>query len=72
MSDSDAYDQGYRDGLYTGANDARRGQSYNPQRSHFFKRSGAYQQAYQAGFMRGYDEGYQNYQKYFTNWQFHP
>src|ERR1051326_9221436 len=32
-----AYQQGYQDGLYTGQNDGRRGQSYNPQRSHFYR-----------------------------------
>ena len=30
-----AREQGYRNGLSTGASDAQRGQSYNPQRSHF-------------------------------------
>ena len=56
-----AYDQGYEDGLFTGANDARRGQTFDPERSHFYK-NGAngynssfgnkdiYQQAYRDGF----------------------
>ncbi|HYY93411.1 MAG TPA: hypothetical protein VE713_02760, partial [Pyrinomonadaceae bacterium] len=80
---SNAYDQGYRDGLYTGANDARRGQPYDPERSHFYKRAGSgflsifgnrgtYQQAYRDGFLRGYEEGYQNWQNYFTGGRFHP
>ena len=72
----DAYDLGYNDGLYTGANDGRRGQTYDPERSHFYKGTpgyhsskgsrDAYQQAYQDGFLRGYREGYQNWQKYFA------
>src|SRR5262245_20742096 len=57
-----AINQGYQDGLYTGSNDAQRGQSYNPQRSHFYRnghgdyggygnngRYGNYQQAYRQG-----------------------
>src|SRR5262245_39187880 len=35
-----AYDQGYRDGLKTGENDARRHQSYKPERSHYFREAG--------------------------------
>jgi hypothetical protein len=80
---SDAYDRGYRDGLYTGANDARRGQSYDPQRSHFFRHPGSgyqsiygsrstYEQAYMDGFLRGYGEGYNHYEQYFTGGYFHP
>jgi hypothetical protein len=72
-----AYDRGYNDGLYTGANDGRRGQTYDPERSHFYKggtdgyRSSkgsrdAYQMAYRDGFLHGYREGYQNWQKYFV------
>jgi hypothetical protein len=71
-----AYDRGYEDGLYTGANDARRGQSYDPERSRFYKsgtggyhsslgQKDVYQQAYRDGFLRGYDEGFRNWQKYF-------
>jgi len=57
--------------LYTGSRDAERGQSYNPQRSHFYKNGHGdnggygrygnnyqYQQAYRNGFLRGYNEGY--------------
>lgn len=32
-----AVNQGIQDGLYTGSRDAQRGQSCNPQRSHFYK-----------------------------------
>jgi hypothetical protein len=68
--------------LYTGANDARRGQGYDPWRSHFFG-SGArgynsrfgsrdiYQQAYRDGFLAGYHEGYQNWERYFAGGYYH-
>ena len=78
---SNAYDQGYNDGLFTGSNDARRGQAYDPERSHFFKHAGggflsifghpaSYSEAYRDGFLRGYEEGFQNYQRYFVGDQF--
>ena len=66
-----AVNQGYQDGAYTGQRDAQRGQSYNPQRSHFYRNghgdngglgrygnSYQYQQAYRQGFLRGYDQGF--------------
>jgi hypothetical protein len=66
-----AINQGLQDGLYTGSRDAQRGQSYNPQRSHFYKNghgdnggygsvvnSYQYEQAYRNGFVRGYDQGF--------------
>jgi len=69
-----AINQGYQDGWYTGSRDAQRGQSYNPQRSHFYRNghgdngglgrygnSYQYQQAYRNGFLRGYDQGFQRY-----------
>lgn len=65
-----AFNQGYQDGLYTGQNDGARGQSYNPQRSHFYRKGhsdggnyGRYQdpQAYRQGFLQGYNQGYQRY-----------
>ena len=78
-----AYQNGYRDGLFTGASDGRRGQSYDPGRSHFFQNGaygydvafgarGVYQQAYRDGFLRGYQEGYANWQRYFSGGRFHP
>jgi flagellar biosynthesis/type III secretory pathway protein FliH len=78
-----AYQRGYQDGLFTGASDARRGQSYFPERSHFFQGGNygyssiygnrdTYQQAYRDGFLSGYQEGYQNWQKYFSGGYFHP
>lgn len=67
-----AQNQGYEDGLNTGANDARRGQSFDPQRSHFYKNAtdgynssygnrDAYKQAFRNGFLSGYHEGYRRY-----------
>lgn len=76
----DAYELGYNDGLYTGANDGRRGQTFDPERSRFHKRPvgyhpskgnrAGYEQAYRDGFLRGYREGYQNWQKYFVGGRF--
>ena len=79
---SNAYEQGYQDGLLTGASDARRGQSYDPERSHFYRHGAggflsifgspaSYSMAYRDGFLRGYEEGYQNYQNYFLGGRFH-
>lgn len=76
-----AYDHGYEDGLFTGANDAWRGQSFDPERSHFYKHGaggflsifggpGWYKAAYRDGFLRGYEEGYQNYTSYFIDGRF--
>ena len=63
-------------------NDGRRGQGYDPGRSHFFSnaqsgyssvfgRRDTYQQAYRDGFLRGYEEGYQRYDVYFIGGRFH-
>jgi hypothetical protein len=57
-----ALDQGYQNGLNTGASDAQRGQSYNPQRSHFYKEASS--QAFRDGFLQGYDQGYRQYAGY--------
>jgi len=67
--------------LFTGANDARRGQIFQPERSHFytgathgynssFGNKDIYKQAYRDGFLRGYEEGYRNWQKYFSGGTF--
>jgi hypothetical protein len=63
-------DRGYEDGLKTGAKDALRGQSNDPQRSGNYKsggggffswgRSDAAKRAYRDCFLRGYEEGYRN------------
>ncbi len=57
-----AVNQGYQAGLNTGASDAQRGQSYNPQRSHYYKNASS--QAFLQGFTRGYDQGYRQYAGY--------
>jgi len=67
-----ARQQGYSYGLSTGAADAQRGQSYNPQRSHFWKNGsdgssysrydrGQSKQVFRDAFVQGYNEGYQRY-----------
>ena len=59
-SSESAYDQGYRDGLKTGENDARRHQSYNPERSHYYHDAGYgnYGGEYRNGFVNGYENGF--------------
>ena len=63
FGDSEAADsQGYHDGLKTGASDARRGQNFDPERSHYFKDAGFGNFAgdYREGFSRGYSEGFRS------------
>ena len=63
FGDSEAAEsQGYHDGLKTGASDARRGQSDDPERSHYFKDSGFGNFAgdYREGFERGYSAGFRS------------
>ena len=50
--------QGYQNGLSTGASDAQRNQSYSPQRSHFWKNASP---AFRSGFEQGYAQGYRQY-----------
>ena len=57
-----AQSQGYQAGVNTGANDAERGQSYSPQRSHYFREASS--QAFRDGFVQGYDQGYRQYAGY--------
>jgi len=61
-SSESAYDQGYRDGLKTGENDARRRQSYDPERSHYFRDAGFgnYSGEYRDGFVSGYERGFRS------------
>lgn len=67
-----AREQGYRDGQYTGSADAQRGQSYNPQRSHYWRNGsdgynssygnkGQYKQVFRDAFVQGYRDGFQRY-----------
>ena len=55
-----AESQGYHDGLKTGASDAHRHQSDDPERSHYFKDSGFgnFAQDYRQGFLSGYSKGF--------------
>jgi hypothetical protein len=54
-----AQNQGYQYGLQTGASDAQRGQSYSPQRSHYYQQASS--QAFRNGFVQGYNQGYRQY-----------
>ena len=67
-----ARQQGYSWGMNTGASDAQRGQSYNPQRSRYWKNAtegynssygnkGQYKQIFRDAFEQGYREGFQRY-----------
>ena len=55
-----AENQGYKDGLKTGADDARRDKSNDPERSHYFQNAGFgnFGETYRDGFLRGYSEGF--------------
>lgn len=57
--------QGYQAGLNTGASDAQRGQSYSPQRSHYYRNASS--QQFRNAFVQGYDAGYQQYGGYNNN-----
>src|SRR5258705_7668193 len=70
-----ARQQGYSYGMNVGAADAQRGQSYSPQRSHYWKNGtdgynssygnrGQYRQVFRDAFSQGYREGYQRYAGY--------
>jgi hypothetical protein len=67
-----ARQQGYSYGLNVGAADAQRGQSFNPQRSRYYRNGidgfsssygnrGQYRQVFRSAFLQGYREGYQRY-----------
>ena len=66
-----ARQQGYSYGLNVGAADAQRGQSYNPQRSKYWRNPERYssssgyrgqnQQVFRSAFEQGYREGFQRY-----------
>ena len=61
FGDSTAADsQGYQDGVNTGADDAKHGRSFDPERSHYFKDAGFgnFAEAYREGFDRGYSDGF--------------
>jgi hypothetical protein len=67
-----ARERGYSYGMNVGAADAQRGQSYNPQRSRYWRNGtegydddfgnrGHYRQVFRNAFEQGYREGYQRY-----------
>ena len=67
-----ARQQGYSYGLNVGAADAQRGQSYNPQRSKYWRNANEgsngyygnrdqYKQVFRSAFEQGYREGFQRY-----------
>lgn len=67
-----ARQQGYSWGMNVGAADAQRGQSYNPQRSRYYRDAtqgynsyrgnrGQYRQVFRSAFLQGYREGFQRY-----------
>ena len=58
-----ARQQGYSYGMNVGAADAQRGQSYNPQRSRYYRNGsrGWSQQVFRDAFLQGYRDGYQRY-----------
>jgi hypothetical protein len=67
-----ARQQGYSYGMNVGAADAQRGQSYDPQRSRYYKNAtegynssygnkGQYKQIFRDAFEQGYREGFQRY-----------
>ena len=67
-----ARQQGYSYGMNVGASDAQRGQSYNPQRSKYWRNAtegynsnygnkGQYKQIFRDAFEQGYREGFQRY-----------
>ena len=57
-----AYSHGYKDGMKTGAGDAKHGRSFDPQRSHYFEEAGFgnFGEVYRSGFARGYADGFRS------------
>ena len=67
-----ARQQGYSYGMSVGAADAQRNQSFNPQRSRYYRNGtegydrdfgnrGQYRQVFRSAFIQGYREGYQRF-----------
>jgi hypothetical protein len=73
-----ARQQGYSYGLNVGAADGQRGQSFNPQRSRYYRNPdgynssfgnrGVYRQVFRDAFIQGYREGYQRYPRRDRRW----
>lgn len=57
--------QGYQQGLNTGASDAQKRQSYSPERSKYYRNASS--QAFRQGFVRGYEQGYRQYSGNYGN-----
>jgi hypothetical protein len=57
-----AESQGYHDGLKTGQEDAKKGKSFDPERSHFFQDAGFgnFAESYREGFSDGYNAGFRS------------
>ena len=57
-----AESQGYHDGLKTGQEDAKKGKSDDPERSHFFQDAGFgnFAESYRQGFLNGYNAGFRS------------
>ncbi|MFZ0060828.1 MAG: hypothetical protein WAL47_02250 [Pyrinomonadaceae bacterium] len=55
-----ALNAGQKQGFKTGKDDGKKGKSYSPERSHYFKEAGFgnFGEIYRSGFARGYQEGY--------------
>ena len=77
-----ARQQGYSYGMNVGAADAQRGQSYNPQRSRYYRNGvdgynssygnrGQLNQVFRQAFLQGYRDGYQRFaynRRYVRRW----
>ena len=61
-SSDSAYNHGYKEGVKTGAGDAKHSRSYDPQRSHYFLEAGFgnFGEVYRSGFARGYRDGFRS------------
>lgn len=59
--DNQQIQQGYHQGVNTGASDAQRRQSYSPERSRHYRNAPS--QAFRQGFVRGYEQGYRQYSR---------
>jgi hypothetical protein len=73
-----AQQQGYSYGMNVGASDAQRGQSYDPQRSRYYRNAtegynssygnkGQYKEVFRNAFEQGYRDGWQRYGGYNRN-----
>ena len=78
-----ARQQGYSYGMNVGAADAQRGQSYNPQRSRYYRdgtqgfssyygNRGQYRQVFRDAFLQGYREGFQRFANRRDRWDRWP